>query len=332
MPTVLTLPLPARFSLAHAVCSYGYFILAPNRWVPSPDPQCPDRGALHRPLRDTNGRAVRTRLSQTKPNQSFRGSGSTSTLIIRCHRRVARRHHAHLKRQVVRMLRLDEDARPWRRLHPAAARAKFDRLFRSPTLFEDIVKTITGCNITWPSTVRMNRLLCAHVGIAPSSSGGAGAFPTPAELASWAPSQLAERCKVGYRAERIIRLARDVEAGRLDLAWFEQPERTTDELYRALRRIHGIGDYAANNILQLLGHYDRLPVDTETLRHFRHLHDVHGDLPEVTAAAQRHYEKYAPYQFLAYWYELWRDYERRFGPAHRWPEDVHTRFTARELR
>ena len=26
------------------------------------------------------------------------------------------------------------------------------------------------------------------------------------------------------------------------------------------------------------------------------------------------YAKYAPYQFLAYWHELWRDYESLVGP------------------
>jgi len=36
------------------------------------------------------------------------------------------------------------------------------------------------------------------------------------------------------------------------------------------------------------------------------------------------YAKYAPYQFLAYWHELWREYESLVGPfAHVDPECYH---------
>ncbi len=305
-----SIPLPPRFSLRHAVCSYGYFILAPNQWIPAP--RHADSHLL-RILHTTSGRAVTLTLRQ-------RGR----RLLIHSGRKLTIADRNLLRAQVRRMLRLDEDLATWRALHPQAAAARFDRLFRSPTLFEDIVKTMTSCNVTWPSTVRMNRLLCDHI--------GRGAFPSPQQLAATSVADLARLAKVGYRADRIIRLARDVAAGRLDLAWFEHPDRTTDELYDALITIHGIGPFAANNLLQCLGRYDRLPVDTETLRHFRHLHNVRGDLARITAAARRHYRRYAPYQFLAYWFELWQDYERRFGPAHRWPANIHTSFTATKLK
>ncbi|MBI1372553.1 MAG: hypothetical protein GC159_07305 [Phycisphaera sp.] len=308
MPTTLTLPLPPRFSLAHAVCSYGYFILAPTVWDN-------DTRTLHRPLRTRAGRVVHARITQP----------AARTLRVACDVTVARADHAVLKQQVARVFRLDEDFAAWRRLNPAAARAKFDRTYRSPTLFEDIVKTITSCNVAWPNTVNMNRLLCAHVGTG-------GDFPTPGELAKWTPARLKKVCRVGYRAERIIRLARDVEAGRLDLAWFEHVDRTTDELYDALLAIHGIGPYAAANMLQLLGHYDRLPVDTETVRHFRQTHDVHGELPEIAKIAHKHYDGFAPYQFLAYWFELWGDYQSHVGPAQQWTEEDHTAFTASKLK
>ncbi len=308
MASVLTLRVPADFHLAHVVCSYGYFMLEPNRWSPVDEPVA---GVLRRPLRTREGAPVHVRISQ-----------HGDRLRIRCDRPVAKADRPELKGQVRRMLRVDEELRGWWRAHRAAARAGFGRLFRSPTLFEDIVKTITGCNITWPATLRMNRLLCERVG-------SEGAFPTPAELANWRPSRLARRCGVGYRAERIVRLARDVSRGRMDLGWFDRPERTTEELYAALRTIHGIGDYAANNILQLLGRYERLPIDTETLRHFRERHGVEGDERKVAVAARRHFDRFAPYQFLVYWYELWSDYERRFGKAYSWPETTYSRLTAK---
>ena len=52
--------------------------------------------------------------------------------------------------QVVRMLRLSpaETAHQeaFRQLHPEAAAAGFDRIFRSPTLWEDLVKSMLLCN------------------------------------------------------------------------------------------------------------------------------------------------------------------------------------------
>lgn len=291
----MTITVPRRFSLAHAVCSYGFFVLAPSRW---------EKGKLHRPLRLGGGEVVHAQVGQRAIGQP---------LHVKLSAKVRRGERAIIESQVRRMLRLDESFTQWRRLHPVAARARFDCLFRSPSLFEDIVKTFTSCNVTWAMTIRMNQLLCEH-------AGRDGDFPTPPELAAWSAEDLSRVCRVGYRAERIVRLARDVVEGRLDLAWFEDPVRGTDEVYDGLRRIHGVGPYAAANILQLLGRYDRLAVDSELIRHFAQVHNVTGDMKQVTAAAVAYYQAYHPYQFLAYWFEQWGSYESRFGAARQWNE------------
>jgi 3-methyladenine DNA glycosylase/8-oxoguanine DNA glycosylase len=187
-----------------------------------------------------------------------------------------------------------------------------------------MVKTITACNVAWPNTIRMNELLC-------TSFDTKGDFPTAAQLARVRPEMLKKRCKVGYRAERIVRLARDVNTGRLDLAHLEDPTRTDDAIYQDLIAIYGIGDYAAHNIMQALGRYRHVPVDSETLRHFKQHHRVTGDLEQIRAKARAYYAKYDPYQFLAYWYELWGDYQSRYGQAHDWTDDVHDQFTASKL-
>jgi 3-methyladenine DNA glycosylase/8-oxoguanine DNA glycosylase len=293
------------------VCSYGYFILAPNRWDGA-------ARALHRPLRGACDRLIDVTITQA-------GAG----LRVAADRPLSEADKGPLRAQVARMLRLDEDFALWHRLHPQARRRKFDRLFRSPTLFEDIVKTITGCNVTWPNTMRMNALLCAQA--------GGGGFPTPAELAALTPPWLAEHCKVGYRAERIIRLARDVTTGKLDLARLQDPARPSAEVYQSLLAIHGIGPYAAGNIMQILGRYDRLAIDTETYRHFRQVHHLptprtHAGLRRLHRRIDRHYARYAPYQFLAYWFELWCGYESHAGDARVWDAAVVGRtFTAASL-
>lgn len=40
---------------------------------------------------------------------------------------------------------------------------------------------------------------------------------------------------------------------------------------------------------------------------------------KVHKEAEKHYQKFAPYQFIAYWFDLWKNYERRAGmPSPRW--------------
>ncbi len=307
-PARLTLPVPDDFQLERAVCSYGYFLLAPNHWAP-------DTQTFSRPMR-IGRRLVHVRITQRN-----------GRLQLACDRPVKPDERRVIKDRTARMLRLDEDLAGFHRLHPAARSAGFGRMFRSPTLFEDIIKTITGCNVTWTNTRTMNRLLCQHV--------GKRGFPTPQHLAKWSPEDLKAACKVGYRAERMIRLARDVVDGRLDLDWFEHPDRTTDELYRALLAIHGLGPYAAANLLQLLGHYDRVAIDTETYRHYCKTYDVPRpkDPTKLHPRIIAHYSRYAPYDFLAYWFELWVGYEDAIDkPAHDWTHADGSAFTVANLK
>lgn len=327
MPSRLTLRVPPDFELFKAVCSYGHFLLGPNHWDR-------DRQRLHRPLRDTRGRLVRCRITQPERKVGQASSLSSTgkmpvppgSISIHCDRALQRADQAAIKQQVVRMLRTDDDMSGWYKKHRTAKRRGFGRLFRGADLFEDIVKTITSCNVTWPNTVNMNRLLVEHV--------GHGGFPTPEQVAGFGEERLKDRCKVGYRAGRICKLARDIAEGTIDLAWFEHPGRTSDEVYDALLKLHGIGPYAAANIGMLLGFYDRLAIDTETYRHFCKTHNIKRpkDPSRLHRRIERHYGQYDPYAFLAYWFELWRGYEQRFGPSHRWDRDQDAKqFTAAAL-
>lgn len=314
MPSRFTLKLPPRFDLTRAVCSYGYFILAPNRWDPTTH-------RLHRPLRGVDDRLVGVTIAQ-RPG--------SDRLTVTCDTAVTLGDRNHLAAQVARMLRLDEPAERFEQfwaLHPEARRAGFARLFRSPTLFEDIVKTITGCNVTWPNTMRMNELLCARC--------GDGGFPTPGRIAALSPATLKRTCKVGYRAGRIVRLGRRVARGQLDLAALEDSAMPTDALYDALLEIEGIGPYAAANLCMLLGRYDRLAIDSETYRHFRQVHRVKTpkNPAKLHRRIERFYARYKPFQFLAYWFELWCHYERVAGDARTWEAHVQGRtFTASKLK
>jgi 3-methyladenine DNA glycosylase/8-oxoguanine DNA glycosylase len=286
--STLTLATPPGFDLKTAVCSYGYFMLAPNRWEPEHD-------RFVRVMSDSNDHPIIVTVTQRKDR----------ALSLRTDTRITRTLRTPLLAGLSRTLRVSEDFKAFHKLHPQARRARFGRLLRSPTLFEDIVKTITGCNVAWSSTIRMNQLLCEKL--------GHGAFPSPTQLAAVTPDWLKENCKVGYRADRIVRLARAIVDGSLDLNALENHTGTTDELLKQLKTIHGIGDYAAANIAQHLGRYNALAIDSETYRHFRQYHHIATpDNPQrLHETIRKHYARFAPYQFLAYWYELWTDYEHR---------------------
>lgn len=281
----LTLPAPRGFDLHMAVVSYGFSRLAPTQYDDA-------SRTLHHTFQFKTGQRIAATIT-------LRGD----RLRIACDRKVDPKP---VRAAVTRMLRLDEDFTAFWKQHKPAKKLKFARLFRSASLFEDIVKTMTCCNVAWPNTKKMNVLMVERI--------GRGAFPTPRQIADYGAASLKADCKVGYRAERIWRLGRDVADGTLDLDALEADDLDSDALFEALRDIHGVGPYAAANLLQLLGHYDRVAIDTEAYSLFEKLHGVKR--PKTSAGFRRlhkrideHYATYEPYQFLAYWYDLWATYQ-----------------------
>jgi hypothetical protein len=70
----------------------------------------------------------------------------------------------------------------------------------------------------------------------------------------------------------------------------------------------------------LLGRYDCLAVDTEMVRLLKKRYPRKAWSP---ARMRAHYEAWRPYQFLAYWFELWQDYVAVHGRPEGWaPEGV----------
>lgn len=310
----LTLGTRRDFNFRTAVCSHGFFVLAPNAWDPR-------RGILRTAVTLEDDTALPVALSHT-------GSGVIASSPIA----VGPDQRKPVCRAIRRMVRLDEDLSDFHAFcretpsHRRAAELGFGRLLRSASLFEDMVKVICTCNVTWRQTVTMIDRIVSRWG-PPTDLPGRHGFPTAARLARTSARQLREQARVGYRADFIHRLARDVADGRLDLDALETFEGTSDELFRRLRRIHGIGDYAAANLCMLLGRYDRLAVDTEMMRLLRQRHPRRRWTPRSIRAC---YERWHPYQFLAYWFELWHDYIDRHGQSDQWsPDDTGRRITTR---
>lgn len=311
--TRLTIRPPADFDLARDVCSYGYFLLAPNHWDP-------ETRSLFRVLTldGDQGKPAPTtcRISQTK-------SPTNPALSARFDRTLTRGEQTQARAQITRMLSLDTTEADSRDFHKTDKRWKKSgraRLFRSPTLFEDIVKTVTSCNVAWPSTINMNARLCEALG-GRSPSGG-HAFPTPAKVARTRAPTLRSRCRVGYRDQRIIDLARLFTKGGIDEAWLTDPNTPDDDAFKFLLTLPGVGPYAAGNIMQLLGRYSRLALDTESVRHGKAVLGYTGTDRAILKQLEAHYEPFGRHRFRSYWFELWDYYESKRGPAHTWDRET----------
>jgi 3-methyladenine DNA glycosylase/8-oxoguanine DNA glycosylase len=321
MPSRFTIAVPSDYLLRRDYCSYGYFLLAPNHWEP-------ETLALTRVL-GLEGGAVTVRVTQP-------GDKAGSPLRVEGDRQLSAGERGQASAHLGRMLRLDEGYEQIRAFHAVdprwrrgrgrgggGATSGRGRMMRSPTLFEDVIKTVTSCNVTWPSTVTMNRRLCEVFG-ARSASGG-WAFPTAQRLSRARPQTLRSQCSVGYRDGRIVELARlftlAPARGGIDEAWLADPVTPDEAVRESLLELPGIGPYAAANIMQLLGRYSRLPLDSESLRHGRTVLGYTGNERQVMKRLHEHYAPFGAHAFRSYWLELWAHYERKNGPAWTWRQE-----------
>ncbi len=214
---------------------------------------------------------------------------------------------AQVARQVAWMLGLDRDftafyalARREPRLARAEARAQ-GRLLRSSTLFEDAVKTILTTNTSWTGTIRMVQALVSQFGAPLPADPARRAFPTPERLAATDAETLRSAAGLGYRAPYVLELARSVASGALDLEGFKTAGTPTSQLRQQLLAIKGIGDYAAANLLMLLGRYDFVPVDSWALKMVSH--EWYGGQPVGRAEVEAAFDRWGEWKGLVYW--LW---------------------------
>lgn len=340
MPKHLSIPAPRDYVLSRDVCSYGYFLLWPNHWDVVGQ-------ALSRVLMLPQGPAV-VRITQKSTGAKGTKGGP---ILAQFHRTLRAGESSEATKQITRMLRLDESTETIAEFHKADPRWKKSgrgRLFRSPTLFEDVLKTVTSCNVQWPGTIQMNRRLCEVVGerIAIGGKGGgpgggsrgrvsfdAFSFPDAKALADTRPETLRARCRVGYRDKRIVELATlfstPASEGGIDQAWLEDPSTPDEKVFKALIDLPGVGPYAAANIMQLLGRYTRLPLDTESVRHGRTLLGYKGTSAQVMKKVHKHFAPFGRHAFRSYWFEMWEFYESKHGKAWTWERETTGRmFTA----
>lgn len=224
--------------------------------------------------------------------------GRSSTADLRAAERITRR-----------VFRLDQNLAPFYATIENDPRLSWaigaGRLIASPTVFEDVIKTICTTNTTWAGTRRMITALVER---------GGGAFPDAALLAKTPERWFADVARMGYRGPYVRTIARDVAAGRIDLEAMlpntERDELAKEEMVEeALRELPGVGPYAAAHIMQLLGYHHQLVLDSATRPKYL---ELSGKKRASDKTIVRAFKPYGPYAGLAFWLYITRD----------WIEDV----------
>jgi 3-methyladenine DNA glycosylase/8-oxoguanine DNA glycosylase len=283
------------FCLRQVVKSHGWVALAPFAWDE-------EEGSLWYVSRLASGRVVELKIRRAVGGV---GIETGDALDVDEQQQVAR--------DVCWMLGLDQDfsafyelARGEAKLALAKERCQ-GRILRSPSLFEDTVKTILTTNTAWSGTMRMAGALVSEFGSPLADNAARRAFPTADQLAAAGEQALRSAAGLGYRAPYVLALAQDVVAGNLDLEGLKTAEIAAEQLRKRLLAIKGVGAYAAANLLMLLGRYDFLPVDSWALKVVSH--EWHGGKPIGASEVEQAFARWGEWKGLAYWFWSWSYFE-----------------------
>ena len=215
------------------------------------------------------------------------------------------------------VLRLDEDLSPFYAVAEgdpelAWVTSGAGRMIRSPTVYEEIVKTVCTTNCAWGATVRMVNALVENLGTpaprAPATGIEGRAFPSPESMASVGEDFYRDVVRAGYRGRYFMELAESVAGGDLDVEEFANAsadELPDDELEQRLLALPGVGPYAAAHIMMMLGRYSRLILDSWTRPKYARLR---GRKAVKDSTIVRRFRPYRNYAGLAFWMYLTRDW------------------------
>lgn len=225
-------------------------------------------------------------------------------LNIASDRRLSAPDERRVRAIATRMFRLNDNLAPFyamieRDPDLSWARSGAGRMLASPTVFEDVIRTICTTNCAWSATTRM---ISALVEL------GEGAFPSPEVLAGTKDSWFAGVARMGYRGPYVRAIAADVASGGLNLEVL-LPERGAgeEEVEKQLLALPGVGPYAAAHIMQLLGYHHRLILDSWTRPTFLKLSKMKR---ATDTTIRRRFARYGRFAGLAFWLYL----------THRWHE------------
>lgn len=287
--------------LRRTINSHGFAGLAPTHLDPS-------ASSLELTLRVTRGRPRRVRIGPGR-----RGYASVEVLGPRIGGKQAEARSDELLAGAGRVLRLDQDLSDFYALAAEDpdlqwATSGAGRMIRSPSVFEDVVKTVCTTNCSWSLTVRMVDALVRELG--EPAIGGDGsltnAFPTAEAMAAQPERFYREVVRAGYRSPYFVNLAKSVAEGEVDLESLAGQDGLPDEqIETRLLSLPGVGPYAATHVMMTLGRNSRLILDSWTRPTYARLV---GKRAVSDGSIQRRFRPYGRHAGLAFWLFLTRDW------------------------
>ena len=289
---VITISTPPTFNFKRTIISHGWCELPPfavdqERWI------------LNRTLDLGPAAPLTVTLSARK-----------RAVQINTSRTVGKKAADLVTSQVRHMLRLDDDLKPFY----AAMRAdpEFEwvslqgagRMLRSPTVFEDLVKMICTTNCSWALTEKMVKGLVENLGR--KSTNGYRTFPTAEAMALMPEKFYVNEVRAGYRAGYLKELAERVASGELNVEAWLTSSLPTPVLIKEMKGVKGVGDYAAENLLKLIGRYDGLALDSWTRSKFFSVRNNGRKAADKKIA--RYYSRFNEWKGLALWCDMTRDW------------------------
>lgn len=288
----LTIPTPLTFNFQRTVISHGWYGLLPFEFDR-------DKWRLTRVL-DRNGKAPVT-VVITGRKRGIKVSTESS---------LNKKDQEKVLQDVRHMLRLDDD------LEQFYSTTKSDedfgwisvqgagRLLRSPTVFEDLVKMICTTNCSWALTEKMVTGFVQKLG--KEADDGRRSFPSAEAMAEMPLSFFVDEIRAGYRAEYLKELATRVASGELNVEGWLTSDLPTGELAKEIKGVKGAGNYAAENLLKLLGRYDGLALDSWTRAKFFQVRNKGKKTTDKRIA--RYYSRFNEWRGLALWCDVTRDW------------------------
>jgi 3-methyladenine DNA glycosylase/8-oxoguanine DNA glycosylase len=286
----LTIKTPRDFNFRRTVLSHGWCALLPFELDK-------DSWTLFRVLDRGQTEPVTAKISSARDGIKV----STS-------RRLGMKAAKDIERDIRHMFRLDDDldkfyeATALEQEFAWIAREGAGRLLRSPTVFEDLVKMICTTNCSWALTEKMVSALVNELGC--PSSDGRKSFPTANAMAQESEKFFRDRIRAGYRAPYLKELARRVASGSLDVESWLTSELPLDGLIKEMKSVKGVGNYAAENLLKLIGRYDGLALDSWTRAQFARQRN-NGRVASDTKIS-RFYARFTSWRGLVLWCDLTR--------------------------
>ncbi len=282
---------PLGFDFKHTLGSHGWSELAPFEWI-------------------NDGKLLRVLDLGEKEPVTLTITGDRRHLNVSPSRRLGKRETDRVAREVRHMFRLDDDMNEFYGVMSEVpefswiARDGAGRLLRSPTVYEDLVKSIMTTNCSWSLTRKMVTGLVGSLGR--ESKAGGRTFPAAEVMAEQPLEFYREVVRAGYRAPYLKELADRVASGELMVESWVNSELPTAELKREMKQVKGVGDYAAENLLKLVGRYDVLALDSWVRAKFAKVRNKGRVCDDKKIA--RFYAKYGDWRGLVLWCDLTRDW------------------------